>query len=165
MAAVLRHRLERLACGFPIRSNYFAWQAFGRAYDTAPDASLPPYLQAVNHAALRERAGRLSFRQQSMTEFLRESPAASVDAVILLDAQDWMTDADLTDLWTQITRAARPGARVIFRTAADERRLPGRVPDSMLGAWDYAEEESRRLGEQDRSSIYGAFHLYRLASS
>lgn len=165
MAAILLHRLERLACGFPVRSNYFAWQAFGRGYDTAPDASLPPYLQAGNHAALRERAGRLSFRQQSMTECLRESPAASVDAVILLDAQDWMTDADLTDLWTQITRAARPGARVIFRTAADERRLPGRVPESVLGAWDYAEEESRRLGEQDRSSIYGAFHLYRLAAS
>ncbi|GJE17473.1 DUF3419 family protein [Methylobacterium marchantiae] len=165
MAAILRHRLERLACGFPIRSNYFAWQAFGRAYDTAPDASLPSYLQAGHYEALRQRAGRLSFRQQSMTEFLRASSAASVDAVILLDAQDWMTDADLTDLWTQITRTARPGARVIFRTAADERRLPGRVPDSILGAWDYAEEESRRLGEQDRSSIYGAFHLYRLASS
>ncbi|WP_019903291.1 DUF3419 family protein [Methylobacterium sp. 77] len=165
MAAILRHRLERLACGFPIRSNYFAWQAFGRAYESAPDASLPPYLQAGHYDVLRQRAGRLSFRQQSMTEFLRASPASSVDAVILLDAQDWMTDADLTDLWTQITRTARPGARVIFRTAADERRLPGRVPDSILGAWDYAEEESRRLGEEDRSSIYGAFHLYRLASA
>ena len=38
-----------------------------------------------------------------------------------------MNDADLTALWTEITRTARPGARVIFRTAADERLLPGRA--------------------------------------
>ena len=35
IAAVLRHRLERLACDFDMCSqNYFAWQAFGRRYDT-----------------------------------------------------------------------------------------------------------------------------------
>ncbi|WP_418067951.1 DUF3419 family protein [Roseibium salinum] len=36
MSAVLRQRLEKLACDFSIRDNYFAWQAFGRGY--APDA-------------------------------------------------------------------------------------------------------------------------------
>jgi S-adenosylmethionine-diacylglycerol 3-amino-3-carboxypropyl transferase len=49
---------------------------------------------------------------------------------------------------------------VIFRTAADERLLPGRVPEAVLGAWEYQERQSRELGLQDRSSIYGAFHLY-----
>ena len=43
-----------------------------------------------------------------------------------------MNAADLTALWREITRTARPGARVIFRTAADERLLPGRVPDEIL---------------------------------
>ena len=33
--SVLRERVERLACDFPIRDNYFAWQAFGRGYDLA----------------------------------------------------------------------------------------------------------------------------------
>ncbi len=32
MALVLRSRLEKLACGFPLTDNYFAWQAFGRGY-------------------------------------------------------------------------------------------------------------------------------------
>ena len=32
MANVLRDRVERLACGFSFNDNYFAWQAFGRAY-------------------------------------------------------------------------------------------------------------------------------------
>jgi len=63
----------------------------------------------------------------------------------------------------EITRTARPKARVIFRTAADERLLPGRLPPRLLEAWTYDHGRSRELGVQDRSSIYGAFHLYRLA--
>ena len=30
MADVLHERLEKLACGFPLRENYFTWQAFGQ---------------------------------------------------------------------------------------------------------------------------------------
>ena len=74
-----------------------------------------------------------------------------------------MGDADLTALWSEILRTARPGARVIFRTAADERLLPGRVPAAILDAFDYDAEACRAFGEQDRSSIYGGFHLYTLA--
>jgi S-adenosylmethionine-diacylglycerol 3-amino-3-carboxypropyl transferase len=162
IAAVLRQRLERLACGFDIKTNYFAWQAFGRRY-AEDDAALPPYLQRRHFETLRERAGRVSLAQRSLTEFLKEKPEASLDCYVLLDAQDWMNDADLTALWSEITRTARPGARVIFRTAADERLLPGRVPQRILDAWSYDHGRSRELGERDRSSIYGAFHLYRLA--
>ena len=45
MADVLRTRLEKLACGFPLSENYFAWQAFGRSYsDDDETGPLPPYL-------------------------------------------------------------------------------------------------------------------------
>ena len=162
IAAVLSERVERLACGFDIAENYFAWQAFGRRYAPGPNPSLPPYLQRENFDAVRSRSSRVRYVQRSFTDILRDSPEASFDRYALLDAQDWMDDAELTALWTEITRTARPGARVIFRTAADERLLPGRVPDGVLGAWEYAEGLSRELGLQDRSSIYGAFHLYRL---
>ena len=157
---VLSQRVERLACDFAVADNYFAWQAFGRRYAPGPNPSLPPYLQEENFKTVRSRAGRVRCIQWSFTEILRDSPAASFDRYALLDAQDWMTDAELTALWTQITRTARPGARVIFRTAADERLLPGRAPADLLGRWTYEEERSRELGRQDRSSIYGAFHLY-----
>jgi S-adenosylmethionine-diacylglycerol 3-amino-3-carboxypropyl transferase len=157
---VLSRRVERLACDFPVADNYFAWQAFGRRYAPGPNPSLPPYLQEKNFEALRSRSERVRYAQRPLTEILRDSPAASFDRYALLDAQDWMTDADLTSLWTQITRTARPGARVIFRTAAADRLLPGRLPEDLLSRWRYEEERSRELGRQDRSSIYGAFHLY-----
>jgi S-adenosylmethionine-diacylglycerol 3-amino-3-carboxypropyl transferase len=162
IGAVLSERLERLACGFDISENYFAWQAFGRRYAPGPSPALPPYLERQNFDAVRSRASRVRYVQRSFTEILRNSPSASFDRYVLLDAQDWMNDAELAALWTEITRTARPGARVIFRTAADERLLPGRAPDRVLTAWEYEEERSRELGRRDRSSIYGAFHLYAL---
>jgi len=157
---VLRHRLERLACGFDLQSNYFAWQAFGRGYAAGMDGPLPPYLRCENHAALRARVGRISIDNVSVTELLAARPAGSVDRIALLDAQDWMSDAQLDALWREITRTAAPGARVIFRTAAAENLLPGRVDAAVLARWDYREAESRALHARDRSSIYGGFHLH-----
>ncbi len=165
IGAVLSTRLERLACGFDIADNYFAWQAFGRRYAPGPNPALPPYLKRENFEAVRSRSSRVRYVQRSFTAILRDSPPESFDRYALLDAQDWMNDAELTGLWTEITRTARPGARVIFRTAAAERLLPGRVPDEVLGAWRYEEEISAALSRQDRSSIYGAFHLYTLKSA
>ena len=39
--SVLRDRIERLTCGFSFADNYFAWQAFGRAYADAAAGPLP----------------------------------------------------------------------------------------------------------------------------
>jgi len=162
IGAVLRRRLERLACDFDLRSNYFAWQAFGRRYASGPDASLPPYLQREHFAALRARTDKVAFRQISIAAALRDSSAHAFDAYVLLDAQDWMSDGELDALWAQITRTARPGARVIFRTAGEGPLLPGRVSTETLRAWRYCEERSQALGAADRSAMYGAFHLYAL---
>ena len=162
MDCVVRERLSKLACDFDLRANYFAWQAFARGYCDEPGASMPPYLMRENFQLLRARADRLSVAHGSVTTQLRAMPAGALDAYVLLDAQDWMNDQDLTALWGEITRTARPGARVIFRTAADERLLPGRIPDTLLDAWRYDEERCRALGARDRSSIYGGFHLYTL---
>lgn len=162
IGAVLRRRLEKLACDFDIKSNYFAWQAFGRGYEPIDDASTPPYLARENFDLIRDRAHRVVVVHGSMTAVLRDMPVGALDAYVLLDAQDWMNDADLTVIWSEITRTARPGARVIFRTAADERLLPGRIPSRILDAWSYDAERCQELAGRDRSSIYGAFHLYTL---
>jgi len=160
MHEVVEERLSRLACDFDLNDNYFAWQAFNRGY--APDGKgpLPIYLQPENYEAIRERASRIHMRNISYTEQLRALPAQHLDRYILLDAQDWMNDAVLTELWTEITRTARPGARVIFRTAGEESILPGRIPDTILNRWTYEAEASRAWVARDRSAIYGGFHLY-----
>ncbi|UIJ46176.1 DUF3419 family protein [Sphingomonas cannabina] len=160
MRTVLRRRLEKLACDFDLADNYFAWQAFGRGYGKSPEAPLPPYLKPENYAAVVERVDRVEIRHVNMTEHLGSLPDQSRDRYILLDAQDWMTDAQLTALWAEITRTARPGARVLFRTAAAPSLLPGRIPQELLDRWDYRAEESLDYTRRDRSAIYGGVHLY-----
>jgi len=160
MADVLRGRLEKLTCDFPLEENYFAWQAFGRGYGKGATASLPPYLQAAHYAAVRARAERVTMLHANMTDMLAAADAASFDRYIFLDAQDWMSDAQLTALWSEVTRTARPGARVLFRTAAEPTLLPGRLPDDLLRRWDYRAAESIDYTRRDRSAIYGGVHLY-----
>ena len=160
MALVLRSRLERLACAFSLSENYFAWQAFGRGYASDMAGPLPPYLKREHYEVIRERAGRVEVLNRSVTDHLAGEPAESLDAYVLLDAQDWMRDDQLNALWAEITRTAKPGARVVFRTAAEPSLLPGRVEDAILDRWTYEAEQSRVLGAEDRSSIYGGFHLY-----
>ncbi|MGA7324024.1 MAG: DUF3419 family protein, partial [Rhodomicrobium sp.] len=162
IATVLRKRLERLACGFPLSENYFAWQAFGRRYAPLGRGPLPPYLSAANFNKIREQASRVSVHHASLTSYLAGMCSRSMDRYVLLDAQDWMQDDSLTRLWGEITRTARSGARVIFRTAGEDTILPGRLPEEILSRWHYAAELSHRLTQKDRSAIYGGFHLYTL---
>ncbi len=160
MASVLRGRMERLTCAFSLADNYFAWQAFGRSYADRETGPLPPYLRRDHFETIRARAGRVEVKNRSLTEYLEGCPEASVDRFVLLDAQDWMTDVQLNALWAEITRTARQGARVIFRTAAEPSILPGRLDPELLGCWRYESELSARLAARDRAAIYGGFHLY-----
>ena len=162
MSTVLRERLEKLACDFSLNENYFTWQAFTRGYATGESGPLPPYLKEEHFPKVRDNAERVSVVNRSFTDHLEKEEDDALDAYILLDAQDWMTDQQLNDLWSQITRTAKPGARVVFRTAAVPSLLPGRVDDEILDRWTYEEERSLELGRRDRSSIYGGLHIYRL---
>src|SRR4051812_24825770 len=153
MAGVLQERLEKLACGFPLRENYFAWQAFGRSYAPGASGPLPLYLQARNYANIRLRAERVEVRHASCTDVLNAMQPSSADRFVLLDAQDWMTDGQLSDLWSGINHAASRDARVIFRTAGRDSILPDRVPESILAKWRYLPELSSELGKRDRSSV------------
>ena len=158
---VLRERTRKLFCDFPISDNYFAWQAAGRGYAPSGDGPLPPYLEQRHFAKVRANAGRVSVLNRSITDLLAEAPSGSRDVYVLLDAQDWMTDAQLNALWSQITRTAAPGARVLFRTGGTPDILPGRVNDDLLGRWRYDGKASAQATAADRSAIYGAVHFYR----
>lgn len=159
----LIERIRRLSCDFPIKENYFAQQAFGRSYIAGADVCLPPYLQKKNYELIKPIADRIEIRQTSITEQLSQMPSQSLDAFVLLDAQDWMDNETLNALWTQIDRTASARARLIFRTAANEMLLPGRVDQNVLSHWRRNNLRSEALHAQDRSAIYGAFHLYERA--
>lgn len=160
LAGLYFERVRRLACDFALSDNYFAWQAFGRQYDTRSGTALPPYLQQGNYAAIRDRLSRVETHTISMTDWLASQPAECWDRYVLLDSVDWMDAGMLSRLWQQIRRTARPGARVIFRTAGPRSVVEQLLTPADLVGWRYHEADAKRLFERDRSAIYGGFHLY-----
>jgi S-adenosylmethionine-diacylglycerol 3-amino-3-carboxypropyl transferase len=159
--SVLRQRVEKLACDFPIHENYFAWQAFTRGYDVENREAVPAYLQADTYDVIRTRTNRVEVHHASLIDFLKTQKPNSIHRYVLLDAQDWMTPDVLAALWEQIDRTADSrDARVIFRTAGEDSPLPRKLPAALLAPWQYQEAESRVFHAQDRSSIYGGFHMY-----
>jgi len=158
---VLRERVERLACDFPIHENYFAWQAFGRSYDTTNREAVPAYLRRDVYEAIKGHTDSVEVHHASLTDFLKRQDAHSLHRYVLLDSQDWMNPAQLASLWAEIDRTADTlDARVIFRTAGPDSPLPKKLPPALLEQWDYLEDESKAFHAQDRSSIYGGFHVY-----
>ncbi|MCE9524180.1 MAG: DUF3419 family protein [Alphaproteobacteria bacterium] len=161
-AGLIRRRIEKLACDFPISENYFAWQAFGRRYDTEDRGAVPAYLQEETYNIIRQRTDRVETHLASMTDFLAEQPVQCLDCYVLLDAQDWMNEEQITALWRQITRTAAPGARVIFRTAGPDSPLEKKLPADVIAHWQYDAVNAQAYFDADRSSIYGGFHVYAL---
>lgn len=158
--AVLVERTRKLMCDFPLSENYFAWQAFNRAYKQDGTGPLPPYLQKSNYETVRDQVHKAAIHNRNLTDLLEETPADTKNCFVLLDAQDWMTDQQLNDMWAQIGRTAQKGARVIYRTAGVDDILQGRVDGRILCNWHYDLPRSQALNLEDRSAIYGGFHIY-----
>ena len=157
---VLHERVLRLINGHPNDTNYFAWQALQRCYPGPGDRCLPPYLQRRHFARMRNAAGLIIPVHASLPQFLEGLPAREVDAVVLLDSQDWMAPEEIRTFWDKIDRAGSDQVAVIFRTAGSESPLESEEMAPLREIWRRDEERSEIGYELDRSGIYGGFHCY-----
>jgi S-adenosylmethionine-diacylglycerol 3-amino-3-carboxypropyl transferase len=157
---VLHERLLRLINGHPNETNYFAWQALHRGYSGPDDRCLPPYLQRRQFEHMRDGAGLIIPVHANLRVFLESLPAREVDAVVLLDSQDWMAPDEIRALWNAIDRTGSDNVRVIFRTAGAESPLESPELASLQQTWRRDEERSAIGFARDRSGIYGGFHCY-----
>jgi S-adenosylmethionine-diacylglycerol 3-amino-3-carboxypropyl transferase len=157
-----KQRVRRLACGFPLDDNYFAWQAFGRRYDHDGRRGLPDYLKRENYDLIKSMVGRVETHIASLGDYLQTEKPGGLNSFIFLDSQDWMPPHVIEDLWRQVVRVGGPDTRVIFRTAGEKSPIESALSPETRGRFHYDAERSRSLHAQDRSAIYGMFHLYEM---
>jgi S-adenosylmethionine-diacylglycerol 3-amino-3-carboxypropyl transferase len=157
---VLHERLLRLIDGHPNEANYFAWQALRRSYAGPGDRCLPLYLQRRQFERMRGGAGLVIPVHGNLRQFLENLPARQIDAVVLLDSQDWMAAEEIRALWNAIDRTGNDNVRVIFRTAGAASPLQSAELAPLLQTWRRDEEASAIGFARDRSGIYGGFHCY-----
>ena len=137
-----------------------AWQALHRSYPGPGDCCLPPYLQRSQFARMRNDAGLIIPVHANLRQFLEGLPAREVDAVVLLDSQDWMAPEEIRALWDSIDRAGSDSVRIIFRTAGTASPLESEALAPLREIWLRDDERSDIGFQLDRSGIYGGFHCY-----
>lgn len=157
-----QQRARRMFCGFPLADNYFLYMVLYGGYDPARKI-VPPYLREENYEFIKSRVNRVTTQVTSTVEFMKKRPANSLEAVVLLDSQDWMNPRQVREQWEEIHRVVSPGGRIIFRTGGVKSPVEEALADSPVrGAFTYHAAKSAALHAKDRSAIYGAFHLYTL---
>ena len=141
------------------RDNYF-WSVYVNGRYTSD--SCPEYLKRPNFERLK--AGLVANVRSvtaTVTDYLAEDEEG-FSAFVLLDHMDWLVQSPrlLEEEWARIFAAARPGARVIFRSGGTDARF---LPVSVARRLVFDAERADRLHLQDRVGTYGSFHIARLA--
>jgi len=162
IALLFKERMRKLTCDFPIHDNYFMWQAMKLHYDTENRQALPDYLKQEHYDTLKANVHRVETHITSLVDYLRHQPADSLDRFVFLDSQDWMKPEVIQDLWQEVARVAKPDTRIIFRTAAMLSPVEAALPSQLKARFTYEQALSQQLFQQDRSAIYGGFHIYSL---
>lgn len=161
----IRDALEAVLLELPFQNNYF-WRVYLQGHYT-PECC-PEYLKRDNFDRLRQLLPRLKIHTATVTEFLRGTEPG-ISKFVLLDHMDWMSfnnPQGLVDEWNAILDRARPGARVIFRSAGmrvdylDHLQVSYRHRSTELGQLlRYNPELSRDLHRIDRVHTYGSFMI------
>jgi S-adenosylmethionine-diacylglycerol 3-amino-3-carboxypropyl transferase len=137
-AAHFRRVAEHTLTALPVADNYFLHLMLTGSY---PDGARPPYLKGGSGF------DRLTLVDGSFTDYLRTRPDGSVAGFALSNICEWLTAEQIDELFAEIVRTARPGARLVFRNFVGWTEVPPR--------WRDVVREDRALGEelmrQDRS--------------
>jgi S-adenosylmethionine-diacylglycerol 3-amino-3-carboxypropyl transferase len=171
IAQFIRDCVEAVVTQLPFADNYF-WRVYLQGHYT-PDCC-PEYLKPENFRRLRDGLlDRLRIYTGTVTGFLRQT-TAGLSKLVLLDHMDWMSwyfPQALTDEWNAILEKARPGARVIFRSAGLQVRYldPLRVryrgrEETLGGLLRYHSGLAAELHARDRVHTYGSFSIADLPS-
>lgn len=141
--------IERALVSLPIRDNYFFHQMFLGYYQTELGGGAPPYLAALNGAPMADLPQRLTLVDGPFIEYLRGCANGSMAGFSLSNICEWLTADETDELFSEIVRTARPGARLCFRNFLGWTEVPQR--------WREAVREDVPLGEalirRDRSML------------
>jgi S-adenosylmethionine-diacylglycerol 3-amino-3-carboxypropyl transferase len=141
--------IERALVSLPIRDNYFFHQMFLGYYRTDLGGSVPPYLAPPSGAPIADLPQRLTIVDGSFAAYLRGRADGSIAGFSLSNICEWLTAVEINELFGEIARTARPGARLCFRNFLGWTEVPQR--------WQEAVREDVALGERlissDRSML------------
>ena len=157
-AAHFRGLLEHALCEVPVRTNYFLHQMLTGTYPTRVPGGVPPYLDRTLREVLRSRLDSMELVDGGYAEYLASCDEDSVDAFALSNICEWLDPEGIDELFDQVIRVARPGARVCFRNFVGHTTIPERFTSSLVENRSAGQEAIRR----DRSCLQSRFVICRV---
>tara|TARA_B000000565_G_scaffold255889_1_gene238760 strand:+ start:5984 stop:7225 length:1242 start_codon:yes stop_codon:yes gene_type:complete len=159
-------RVRQTLTDTPCYRNYFAWQILLARYNLDSQDALPMYLQERYFQDTQSQliAEKLNHEHGSIVKKVTDAKPGDYNRFVLLDAQEWMSNQDITTLWENIIRVGGTGARIIFRTGTLKSYLQDQIPPELYGKLCYHKELSENLFKKDRLKVYGGFHCYEVKS-
>lgn len=151
----INEAMRRVFTELPIRDNYF-WRVYLTGSYTHNCA--PNYLKEEHFDFYREKNDKIKVYTSYLLNFLEENPG-SYTHFILLDHQDWLADAKpeiLAREWRLILDNARPGAKILFRSAGKHCTF---LPDFVYDHVHFKTDKTNRLHAEDRVGTYGSTYL------
>jgi S-adenosylmethionine-diacylglycerol 3-amino-3-carboxypropyl transferase len=131
-AAHFRRLLEHALCDVPVRSNYFLHQMLLGTYPNRVPDGVPPYLERTRREILRTRLDCLELVDGGYGEYLATREDSSVDALALSNICEWLDQAGVEQLFEQVVRVAKPGARLCFRNFVGHTEVPERFRNAVI---------------------------------
>ncbi len=147
----LRHVLTEI----PISDNYF-W----RVYLTGSYSSecCPNYVKSTCFDTLQQLVARVFTHTVTLSDFLLLHPG-QYSHFVLLDHQDWLAwkaPEALAREWRLILQNARPGAKILLRSASSTLDF---IPAEIKAHLRFYSEQTDPLHKLDRVGTYASVHL------
>jgi S-adenosylmethionine:diacylglycerol 3-amino-3-carboxypropyl transferase len=139
-AAHFRARANHTLTELCVRDNYFLHQMLNGLYPVHEPRGVPPYLSEAGGRAISSATDSLTLVDGSVTEYLRSVSDATISGFALSNICEWLSPAAIDELFREVVRTARPGARLCFRNFVGWTEVPDR--------WREIVVEDRALGER-----------------
>ena len=157
-ASHFRGLLEHALCDVPVRSNYFLHQILRGTYPTRVPNGVPPYLERTGREVVRAKLDSLRLVDGGYAEYLAGCPDSSVDALAISNICEWLDTGGIDQLFEQIVRVAKPGARFCFRNFVGHTEIPPRFRAVVIEN----EEVGRAAILRDRSCLQSRIAICRI---
>jgi S-adenosylmethionine-diacylglycerol 3-amino-3-carboxypropyl transferase len=153
-AAHFRKLLKHALCEIPVATNYFLHHMLRGEYPVGIDGGLPPYLEP----APLMWTGNLELVDGGVAEFLATCDDDSVDGFALSNICEWLNDGQISELFSQVVRVAKPGARLCFRNFVGHTEVPAAFRSVVIEDRD----AGRAAISRDRSCLQSRIAICRV---
>ena len=146
-------RLKKLIYRNHLKTNFYINYALtGKYGDTLRD-----YLSRESYNKLRNyNSPQCEFRNDDLLSFLKNASDNSLTKYNLSDAFEFLSGEDAIEIWREIIRTAKNGAKVAYWCNQIEHLVPHEVEQSVARDTNLEKE----LMTQDRLYFYRSFHIY-----